>query len=242
MKKLTYLFLLLTLSIFTNSCTEDIEFTKNLNFVTFEAAVFEMGVDIGGTKEYEVKVFATQKSGNDRTFNLKVVPETTTASAATYTVPASVTIPAGSTEGVFKVNLTDVNIGDGKVLVLDIEPQDGLYKGNATKINISQVCPFNDVRLNLIFDGYASECTWELFDSSNNVIASGGPWADGTKTASAKFCLANGTYTFTIYDAYGDGLSYPSNGSATLIANGVEKFSIVGDFGDEASRTFTLNK
>ncbi len=240
MKKITYL-IVVFLAIFAfNNCSDDIAGTEDLNYVTFEATSIDMGVDIGGTAEYEVKVFTTKKMGSDRTFAIKVVSESTTADAATYSVATTVTVPANATEGTFTVNLSDVNIGDGKVLVLDIESQDGLFKGKQATISISQVCPYNDVVLNLIFDGYASECTWKLFDSSETEIASGGPWDDGTASASTKFCLEDGAYTFTIYDAYGDGLSYPSNGSATIIANGAELFSIVGDFGSEKSETFTL--
>ena len=49
------------------------------------------------------------------------------------------------------------------------------------------------------------------------------------------FCLDSGTYTFEIYDDYGDGA-----GQVTVLSGGVILFSSVGDYGGNASATFTL--
>jgi hypothetical protein len=223
-------------------CSDDLKGTKDLNYVTFEATAIDLGVDIGGTNVREVKLYTTQVSGSDRTYNIKVVTASTTADPQAYEVPETITVPAGSNEGTLAITLSDVNIGDaGKKLVLDIEAKDGLFKGPATTITINQICPFNDVKLNLIFDGYASECTWDLKDASGNVVASGSSYSDGQETASAKFCLQDGSYTFTINDAYGDGLSYPNNGSATISKGTTQLVFIEGDFGSSKSVTFNVS-
>lgn len=64
------------------------------------------------------------------------------------------------------------------------------------------------VRFTLLTDNYGSEVTWELTeDASSDVVYSGGPYSDAVETYEFDWCLANGCYTFTIYDSYGDGMS-----------------------------------
>jgi len=241
MKKIVYISMLILFVFAFNNCSDDIEGTKDLNYVTFQAPSIDLGVDINSSNDREIKVYTTQISGSDRIFNVKVLTEATTADPQSYVVPTTVTVPANSNEGTLVVTLKDINIGEGKILVLDIEAQKGLFKGPSTKLNITQICPFNDVKLNIIFDDWASECSWDLRDASNTIIASGGSYADGLASTSARFCLENGTYTFTINDAYGDGLSSPENGSATVSKGSTELVYIEGDFGETKSVTFTVS-
>jgi len=242
MKKITNI-LLLFLAVFAfNSCTEELEGTEDLNFVSFESTSVNLGVNIDGTAEHEVKVYTTQIMGSDRSFSILVNEDASTADPAAYDIPGTVTVPANSNEGTLTVGLADVNIGSGgKSVVLDIASEEGLYTGEPATVNISQLCPFNEVTIRFVFDGYASESTWELMDSGGAVVASGGPWADGTPDAITTACLQDGDYSFTIYDAYGDGLSYPAAGSVTLTNNdGTELVYIEGDFGASETVTFTL--
>ncbi|WP_395091380.1 T9SS type A sorting domain-containing protein [Vaginella massiliensis] len=73
------------------------------------------------------------------------------------------------------------------------------------------------VILTLTTDRFASETTWKLFDSNNNVIAQNGTLQANT-THVVEIPLENsGCYRFEIYDKYGDGIccSY-GQGSYTL--------------------------
>lgn len=174
---------------------------------------------------------------------LAVVADT----AGIFDVPSSVSFAADVDTVIFTVTADEnapKDLSYGLEIEIDDEQYTNPYKAEypffKTAVFLKPPCAFNEVTLNLVFDGYASETTWELMDVSDEVIASGGPWADGEVSASATFCLEDGTYTFTIYDAYGDGLSYPANGSATMVLNGEELFSIVGNFGKSKSETFTL--
>jgi hypothetical protein len=242
MKKITNI-LLLFLAVFAfNSCSEDIEGTEDLNYVTFESSSINLGVDIGGSAEHEVKVYTTQIMGSDRTFSIVVNEDASSADPQSYNIPSTVSVPANSNEGTIAVGLTDVNIGsEGKSVVMDIANEEGLYTGNEATINISQICPFNEVAIRFVFDGYASETTWEITDNGGSVVASGGGYADGQADAITTACLQNGEYTFTVYDAYGDGLSYPAAGNVTVSkADGTELVYIEGDFGASATQTFTL--
>ena len=62
--------------------------------------------------------------------------------------------------------------------------------------------------MTLIEDVWASERTWEVVDATGAVVQSGGPWPNfpsGGGTIVEEFSLPDGCYTFTIYDAFGDG-------------------------------------
>ncbi|GAA4114138.1 zinc-dependent metalloprotease family protein [Aquimarina addita] len=99
-----------------------------------------------------------------------------------------------------------------------------------------------DVDLSITLDDYPQETSWQITDSSNNVIASGGTYGsqpDGS-TITVTECLDAGTYTFRIDDTYGDGIccSY-GNGSYSLTSNGTTLAS-GGQFGSFESTTFTI--
>jgi hypothetical protein len=111
----------------------------------------------------------------------------------------------------------------------------------------------SQVELSIRFDNYPEETAWELYDSSLNVIESGG-FTAGTITGFAAlgfadqgifktvFCLTPGSYTFVIYDAYGDGMytsasvqgNYSVKLGETVLASGQ------GDFGTSQATTFTI--
>lgn len=98
------------------------------------------------------------------------------------------------------------------------------------------------VTLTLELDCWGSETEWEIRNSSNSVVASGGPYTNslpsGAGTITESFCLAEGCYDFTITDTEGDGLEgtlYPQScsvdgdfsivdGNTTLVQMGQPNF------------------
>lgn len=238
MKNIKYLFLFVATVFLLNSCEDGMPETSDLNYVTFEATGMDLGVTIEGSSEHDILVYTTQITGSDRTFNLKVNTESTTAEGGAYSVPATVTVPANSNVGTFKLGLNDVNIGDGKDLVIELEVEPGVFKGEATTIAITQICDKNEVIIKVTFDDYGSECSWQLTDAADQVVASGSGYADGDAGASKKLCIVGGTYTFTVADAYGDGLGA---GGVSIISNGAEVVNIPGDFGAGTSVSFDVN-
>ncbi|MCB9186564.1 MAG: choice-of-anchor J domain-containing protein [Flavobacteriales bacterium] len=61
------------------------------------------------------------------------------------------------------------------------------------------------VTLTLDLDCYGSETTWEIRNANNQVVESGGPYADSEPNGQQiveSFCLAQGCYDFTIFDSY----------------------------------------
>ena len=100
------------------------------------------------------------------------------------------------------------------------------------------------ITLDLVTDNYGSETTWEFTDSSGNIIANGGGYESAnTSSSEIEIPSADECYTFTINDAYGDGIccqygtgSYSiSDDSGNVIFSG-------GQFGSTESTTFRVGE
>ena len=99
-----------------------------------------------------------------------------------------------------------------------------------------------NVNFNFVFDNYPEETSWQILNSSGQVVESGGTYgsqADGSSLTITK-CLAAGCYTFKINDSYGDGIccSY-GNGSYSVTSNGTTLAS-GGSFGSSESTNFCV--
>ncbi|WP_299189834.1 endonuclease [uncultured Aquimarina sp.] len=100
-----------------------------------------------------------------------------------------------------------------------------------------------DVNLRITFDQYPEETSWEISNSSGQVVFSGGTYgsqADGS-TINLGRTLDVGCYTLVVKDSYGDGIccSY-GNGSYELTdANGVVLTS-GGSFGSQDTKSFCV--
>ena len=238
MKKIKVL-ILIAISLFAfNSCNDDD--AEYINYVAFESSDFNFGVELDGSSSNDIKIYSTQVLNSARTIDINVASEST-ADPASYDVPSSITIPGNSNVGTATITVSDINISEnGETLVLEFVQTDELFTGEKMTLNIKQVCPLNEVILDITFDAYPEETSWELFDSNNDVIASGGEGGAyaGESSFVKAFCLANGTYTFTIYDAWGDGINAPGN--YKLIYNG-SVIATGADFGLEDSTTFDVS-
>jgi len=266
-KYVFFSFLLLT--VFFVSCEKDVTTENSLkNYVGMEPSK-SLSIYPDETVSVESKVYASNVSNVDRTFNLVVDPASTHNSSY-YIVPATVTIPAGEKVGTFQVSITGTDLGSGKNLIVGLEQVEGVdyaitsfttdanglasvVTSNKIKYTIEERCDYNKVVLSIKFDNYPEETAWELYDSSNNVIASGGLSDDGTTitgyadypdqgTFTTNFCLQSGTYTFVIYDDYGDGMytSASVQGNYSLKLGSTVLASGSGNFGSFQDTTFTL--
>jgi hypothetical protein len=232
---------LLLIAVILYSCNSNEEI--DLNYVGFEKQDYDFGVTRDGETTQDLKIYSTNKVSSDRSFDIFVVEDETTLEPSSYVLASTtVTIPSNENVGTFPLTIKDLNIGEGKTLVLNFQPKDDTYLGQKMVLNISRVCPYNTVIVKFEFDGYASETTWSITDSSSTVVASGGPWTDGLESFSTELCLEDGTYTFTVNDSYGDGLSYPADGSVTLTSGVNTLYNVVGNFGFTASGSFTVTK
>ena len=237
MKKIANIFLIL-FSIFLFQSCEDNQFVSDHNYVTFANSTYSTGVDVGGTTNVNITVFTTQTSGVDRSFSVAVDPSSN-AAAGSYAVPASVNIPAGFKEATLTVTLSDVDLGIGvnKLVIAFNDVLGGHDNGGAATIEYIQNCTEVSGTLDLSFDRWGSEVSWEIRDALDGVVASGGGYSDtaaGTSTSDtiAVTLCAGRSYTLITTDGFGDGWGSPGNytltiggvvkvqGDATLMDNG----------------------
>ncbi|NMH25603.1 hypothetical protein [Flavobacterium solisilvae] len=233
------------------------------NFVSFEnnSTVLVVG---GETVVKQAKVYASQVSSVDRVLELDVItapisaatvvgvptnPTTTTANPSYYSVPASVTIPAGSKEASFPIEIQGFDIGTGRTIAIEIKPQPGLIVASSLSgslannnltanskrlvLKIKEICDKNPLRIQIATDRYGSETTWELYDGDFAVIASGGPYTDQAASGvylkpNIDLCLPSGSYTFVVYDEYSDGMNSGYGAGYYRLVNMNSDFTVEG--------------
>lgn len=240
----------LLLSIFALStlafvgCEDEVASNNDLNgeHVSFMKQPQPIEIEVGESMVIEASVFASKATNTDRVIELEAVytsvhndaMETTTVPVTTvapehFTIPASVTIPAGQKTGTFEVNVTNIDLGpQGKRIVIQMKPQDGVQTPNyflgtfndnnyetfseRLILTVRDGCPKNPFRVEITTDAFGSETTWELYDGTMTLIGQGGPYPDQSAIGAYPqpphiFCLEDGNYTFYIYDEpYNDGM------------------------------------
>ncbi|GJM35034.1 MAG: hypothetical protein DHS20C18_40350 [Saprospiraceae bacterium] len=167
---------------------------------------------------------------------------------AVSTIDWTGNLASGETEAV-EVTLTSVQNGSNTLLARTSMPN-----GEADEIpdNDEYSRPFQsilggvDVTLQLNFDPYPPETSWQLEDENGNIIYTGGPYTNiepfGSTTEN--WCLElEGCYTFTIFDTYGDGMSSMfGNGSYNITFEESTLASITNaNFGFEESNDFCIS-
>lgn len=273
--------ILFTLTFYFISCEKELPTDSTLSsYVGFEMNK-QVDLPINQTSLVPVKVVASEVSNVDRTYNLKVnlLPTETNLNASFYTVPATVTIPAGSKEGTFNVSVivNSNNLSAGRKIKIEFPQTSGLNQASSytsttnTTTNITtytpsqrgitlflyEQCLNTRVKLSIKFDNYPEETAWELYNSSDILIDSGGFNGAGTaitgyaalgfadqSTFSAFKCLAPGSYKFVIYDDYGDGMftSTAVQGNYKIeLLNGTVLVTGSGNFGSSSVHNFTIN-
>jgi len=234
------------------ACTQDDEIVNSIytnedqTGVGFLSSGSSIIVPVAGITQ-TVNVQATTKSGSARTYPVSVNPEST-GSSADYTI-GTLTIPANEYDGTLEVTFGNF---DGlpdlitQTLILDLDlPADVAVVGfESTTFEYLKFLICNDLELNITPDNFASETTWDVKDSAGTVVQSGGPYTDGTAgiPIDETFTLADGSYTFTIYDSYGDGLFDGNNtGTYRLSCSIITHAAGEGNFGSQQSTDFTVN-
>jgi len=224
MKKIANIFLILFVSISFLNC-EDTYLPPALDYVTFETDVYSAGIDPGGSTTVDIPVYTAKVSGSSTTFN--VIVDGSGAAAGSYDVPASVTINAGTNEGILTVALSDVNLGIGvNNITIAFEDVAGSNHGESTTLSYMQNCNEVTGTLDLSFDNWGSEVYWEILDALDGVVASTAGYPDtalGTTDSVAITLCGGRAYTLYVEDGYGDG--WGAGSSYTLTIGGVVKVS-----------------
>lgn len=98
-----------------------------------------------------------------------------------------------------------------------------------------------EIQLLILTDDYPEETTWEVSDDSGTIIYSGGPYTEDASLQTEELCLdPEACYTFTIYDAYSDGIccGFGQGNYSIVDEDGNPLFSSTGEFGAEESNDF----
>ena len=125
---------------------------------------------------------------------------------------------------------------------------DGIQNGDETGVDCGGAdcapctCDGVEVTVTVNFDNYPEETSWEI-SSGNTTVFNGGTYPnepDGS-TSSFSQCLADGCYTFTMSDSYGDGLccSY-GTGSYTVSDESDNILASGASFGGSESTDFCV--
>ena len=192
-------------------------------------------------------VQSTVATDTDRSYNVSVNSELSDGNAGHYSI-GGITIPAGSYDGTLTVNMIDDGTlaeGIAYTLVLDLDLPDGVAVHTSSRATILynkyQLC--NDYTLTIVDDFWSSERTWDVADSSGAVVASGGPYANanGPTIHTENFTLADGCYTFTIRDSWGDGQVSDISGTYSLDCGISNAASGGGGWGFEEATDFCVN-
>ena len=258
---------LLVFSLFLVSCDEDVtneDVIGGVDYVSIEAVKFAW-VPEGETASVEVKVVASRANSADRVIALQQIDGTANdnvldADPSNYTIPASVTIPAGDVEGTFNVDITADDFAKKKITIsLVPDPSYNLAVVDWSEVELEdesvvveevdygrlviyaqRPCTETIVTLEITTDDWPEETSWELYDLNGTptVIASGGPY-DGqdNTTITSEFCLASGNYGIAVYDAYGDGIpggGYQVSAGGVVLTSGPV-------LGTGSSSTFTVD-
>ncbi|MBQ0735035.1 fibronectin type III domain-containing protein [Aquimarina celericrescens] len=104
-------------------------------------------------------------------------------------------------------------------------------------------CADSELTLSITFDNYPQETSWTLVNAVGNTVASesystANP--DGSTVTETISGLANGSYTFTIFDSFGDGICCSfGNGSYTL-SSSTGTIVSGGEFANSEATTFCV--
>lgn len=145
MKKIKFFLIAACIATLT-SCDYEPKVYDNVNgktLASFSSLTYDLPIVIDATGSSDITVNTSTVSDVDRTFNIEVDMDNTTAIMGSYNVPTSVTIPAGEYSGTLTLTGTDVAGVDTtpEVLALNLVGGDGFGVGPTALVSVFQVCP-----------------------------------------------------------------------------------------------------
>ena len=129
-------------------------------------------------------------------------------------------------------------------------PNDDNVSNNTATINFNKAVETNstNIKIKVSLDRYGSETSWNLKNSAGAIVAQSPTYSDAASSgtypqADVNLTLPNDCYSFTIIDAYGDGMccSY-GNGNYQILADGVLLPGMTGgSYGTGETKNFGVN-
>jgi PKD repeat protein len=96
--------------------------------------------------------------------------------------------------------------------------------------------------LDVILDYYGTETSWIISDVNNTILMSGGPYVNGQQGLHniTPVCLAEGCYTLTMNDLFGDGQGFTNGSFVLTAADGSVLAQGAGNWGDQSINEFCI--
>ena len=196
---------------------------------------FRQSIDVEAGKSYEFSVWVYHTEGNlaarmyvdgYHNYSSEALIGQWQKLSYSYTASTSKTIEVG-------LRFYDQTGFDGveRVYVDNFSPAVSGGTGNG--------CSQSSGTFSLTTDNYGSETSWQITDSSNQQVISGSGYASNT-TTETPVCLADGDYTLTVSDSYGDGIccSYGSGQYSLSVAG--QTLASGGQFGAQDVTAFSV--
>jgi len=101
------------------------------------------------------------------------------------------------------------------------------------------LCGKAKVQLDITTDKYGGETSYDIKDASNTKVMNGGSY-ESYKDYSELKCLESGSYKFTIYDTWGDGICCSQGDGSYSIKVSDEEVTSGGNFGNKEEKGFTI--
>jgi lysyl endopeptidase len=114
--------------------------------------------------------------------------------------------------GSANVNLPSITLANGvnTIVVTVVNPNnstDQNTNNNSVSVSCNAVVgPTVTVTVDILFDNYSEETSWEIQQNGSVIASSNGLYPAGATSISEDVCLASGCYDFVIFDDYGDGI------------------------------------
>lgn len=162
---------------------------------------------------------------------------------AFQTIEWTGTLSPGTTE-VIPIALTGIISGDNEVSAFTSMPNgemDEITANDGFSRSFSALPTGVIVTLELTTDFYPDETTWRVEDENGNLIYSGGPYSGQFTLYEEEWCLdPEACYTFTIFDAYGDGIccDFGEGGYMIVDEEGLPLLTSTGEFANLEVKEF----
>ncbi len=148
MKKIASILMLLFV---VSACDETVDPTiyggteSDRTFLSFSRNVYDLPVVLDDTGSVTLTLNSSTSYSTDRVYSISVVESETTADPSMYTLPSTVTIPAGEHQGMFVIQGFDNGVEVAPVnLVIEFEPLNAPvedFDSSVAVVSIFEVCP-----------------------------------------------------------------------------------------------------
>jgi len=221
------------------------EYTPTINGLEYsnDAAIMGLGDNLndncGETASPSVVV---QNYGFDPITSLSIEYSINNGSSETYSWAGSLESLRSTTIELPSIGYSPSDTNSVNIILSDDENNENnssiFYFDQSTSYDTSLVT------LNLVTDNYGVETTWALTDSSGYIVAEGGGYSNNSTTSlGIEIPSSDECYTFTINDAYGDGICCAyGTGSYSITDDSGNVIFSGGQFGSTEATTFRVGE